>query len=684
MNLLFNIVRDNSCVKFFRKKVAKVTPIVFSIWMVRFVLAVLLITLIFKSRTAYDQTKDVHGESGIWDTEANLILPNDIEHFYTNPQNYIDYNRRRAQFLMSFAWPDANPVVRFLPIKDKRSEKGIDWADTSRVPVITFYYDDEGEKSVDCNVLFIDQIAEKMIKRGKLVHYPRNHRFIENTAQYNLVDILERCSKYPEWEDSTRRAESEVAFSYQEMKKLKLSASVMLTVIGLVLYTEEFRPDSSKGIDSLGITQTLNWLSTEFKGIPSNWILAHAHYFNIHHQSYLQEENKKRRDSFLGYIAGCLFLVFLFIKPGSLTIIQHELKKREIELSWKSPEAFLLFKILHLWFLPVNTAKSRAKIESVCSLIREIQTNNAIKQEAYQLGARLLQFRDPGRATISLYKELQIKLKVATGRTKKSQASSEERQIALMELIDGIEKLSDIQSRETAALKSTMSTADLAFAKSKLHRKPNTISRLDSALELVKQRLPEGFNYKQLSDWQTGELEKLALALLILPEIHPKAVQAFLSFDNFKGLLSKHSNFLEALNNRDRNGIIEILMLQVPSKAPELAVRIDDYSNLLSNTNVILIGGGKLQPKRNHLGLSLGKLGVRSKPQVFDPFEDFKGLSENIKSAADDTLYLLYSRATNHTTTGLLEKHKRKYIPFRKISEKEFLNEVVSWYGIIS
>ena len=58
-----------------------------------------------------------------------------------------------------------------------------------------------------------------------------------------------------------------------------------------------------------------------------------------------------------------------------------------------------------------------------------------------------------------------------------------------------------------------------------------------------------------------------------------------------------------------------------------LTVDFVEHSSLLSNTNVILIGGGKLQSKRNQLGLSLGKLGVRSKPQVFDPFEDFKGLS---------------------------------------------------------
>jgi len=77
-------------------------------------------------------------------------------------------------------------------------------------------------------------------------------------------------------------------------------------------------------------------------------------------------------------------------------------------------------------------------------------------------------------------------------------------------------------------------------------------------------------------------------------------------------------------------------------------------------------------------------LGLKSKPLVFDPFEDFKGLSTNIKTAADETLYLLYSRATNHTTTGLLEKNKCNYIAFKSISEQEFLKEVISWYRIVT
>lgn len=666
------------------KRFAAITPIVFSIWLIRILLALLLVVLVFKSRIAYDETKDIHGESRIWDKKSNLILPNDIERFRTNPGNYINYNRHRVKHLLDLAWPGKNPKVLFLPMDYKRSKKGIDWADTNHVPVVTFYFDEEGEEYVDCNVLFIDQIAEELKKRGKLDRYHRNRRFIENSAKNILTDVLKRCHNYSEQEDSIRRSESEVAYSYREMKRLKRNAGVILTMIGLILETQEFTPDSSKGIDSLRINKILEELKTIYKGIPSNWILAHAQYFNDHHKSYLHEQKRKQRQDFLIYIGGFILIIFLFIKPGSLTVIQLELKKRDVELSWKTPELFLMLKIIHLWFLPVNTVKSRKKIESVCNEIREIQTNNAIRAEAYQIGFMLAQYSDPNGAAFFLHKELQIKIKVATGRTKKRKASSEERQIALMELIDGIDRLSEIYTHEEASQKKQKTDSDFVFTEYKLGSITKRIGRQESALELVKKRLPEGFKLKQLSLWQAGDLEKLALVLLILPEIHPKAIEAFLENDNIDGLLSKRSNFMEALNNRDKQWIIEALKLQVPSVEQESRIDINAFSNLLNNTNVIFIGGGKLQTKRNQLGTSLERLGLQSKPLFFDPFEDFRGLGNNIRTAADGTLYLLYSRATNHSTTGLLEKNKRKYIAFRSISEREFLKEVIGWYGIVT
>ena len=71
------------------------------------------------------------------------------------------------------------------------------------------------------------------------------------------------------------------------------------------------------------------------------------------------------------------------------------------------------------------------------------------------------------------------------------------------------------------------------------------------------------------------------------------------------GLLSNRSNFMEALNNRDKNCIIEMLKLQVPSNRQETKINLDAYSSLLNSTKVILIGGGKFQTKRNQLGMSL-------------------------------------------------------------------------------
>jgi hypothetical protein len=675
-----NILRKQSWVKSISKRFLTITPLVFSIWTIRILLASMLIILVFKSRIAYEESKDIHGESRIWEKDSRLILPNDIERFRMDPRKLVDYNRRRAHNLLHFAWPNANPDVRFLPVENKRSENGIDWADTSHVPIVTFYYDEEGEKSVDCNELFIQEIAKKLKKRGKLKQYHSNKRFVENSAKYNLINVFQRCYNYTEREDSTRRSESEVAFSFREMRKLKRNAGVMLTIVGLVIETHEFKPDTSRGIDSLGIKKILDWLSSEHKGIPSNWMLAHAKYFNKNHESYLIEQKTARRMDFLMYFAGFLFFAFLFVRPGSLAIIQHELKKREIVLTLNTPESLLLLRVMHLWFLPINTVKSRVKIESVCNEIREIQTNNAIKEEANQLGVILAKYHDPGGSRFLLYKELIIKLKVATGKTKKRKATSVERQFALMELIDGLEILSEIHARVKVAIQETVPIADIEYRQ---EDKTKKISRQESALELVKRRLPDGHKFKQFSLWQAGELEKLALVLLTLPEIHPKAIETFLSHNNIDGLLSKRSNFMEALNNRDKNWIIEALKLQVPIMQ-ETKINLDSYSSLLNNINVILIGGGKFQPKRNQLGNSLGRLGLESKPLVFDPFEDFKELSKNIKTAADRTLYLLYSRATNHTTTGLLEKNRRNYIAFKSISEHEFLKEVVSWYKIVT
>ncbi|MDP8239938.1 MAG: hypothetical protein P9X24_12680 [Candidatus Hatepunaea meridiana] len=388
--------------------------------------------------------------------------------------------------------------------------------------------------------------------------------------------------------------------------------------------------------------------------------------------------------SFLTYLAGILLIMFLFIKPGSLILIQKELKRREIRLSWNTPETLILFKIIHLWFLPVHTAKSKGRIQSVCFLIREIQTNTAIREEAHQLEGILKQYNNPGKITFWLYKELQTKLKIATGKTKKRKARSGERQIALMELIDGLEKLSEIQADEDVSKSIPEVITDTEHIPSTHKIETERVGRRESLLELVKKRLPEGFELKQISLWQAGELEKFALALLILPEIHPMAVVKFLSSNNINGLLSKRSNFMEALNNRDKNWIIESLKLPVPSKEQEIKMSIDEYSNLLNNINVVIIGGGKLQSKRNQLCIALGKLGAKPNPVVFDPFEDFKGLRDNIKTAADNTLYLLYTRAANHCTTGLLEKKKREYIAFKSISTKEFLYEVTSWYVTIT
>jgi len=492
----------------------------------------MLIILIFEYQIAYEETKDINGESRIWDNDSRLILPNDIERFRINPIKLVAYNRRRAQNLLDYAWPDANPEVRFLPVENKRSENGIDWSDSSHVPVVTFYYDKEGEKSVDCNALFIDEMAKRLKKRGKLKHYHRKRRFLENSAKYNLINILNRCSNYTEREDSVRRAEIDVGYSYAEMKRLKLNAGVMLTIVGLVVETHEFKPDTSRGIDSLGIKKMLDWLSSEHKGIPSNWILAHAQYFNAHNKSYLNEKKAAQQKEFLIYIAGFLLMLFLFTRPGSLTIIQFELKKREIELTLNTPESLLLLKVMHLWFLPINTVKSRVKIESVCNEIREIQTNNAIRMEANQLGVVIAKYHDPDNSAFSLYKVLVIKLKVATGKTKKRKARSEERQLALMELIDGLEELSEIHASEELSIQKPVPTTGFVIRQSELEVETKTIGRQESALELVRKRLPKGYEFNRFSDWQAGELEKLALVLLILPEIHPKAIETFLSYNN--------------------------------------------------------------------------------------------------------------------------------------------------------
>ncbi|MDP8239939.1 MAG: hypothetical protein P9X24_12685 [Candidatus Hatepunaea meridiana] len=234
------------------KKTSSISPIVFSIWLMRIILGSMLIFLIFKFWMTYDRTKDVYGKSKIWDKEYSLILSDDIERFYINPQKYIEYNRQRAQSLLDIAWQGTNPKVRFLPMKYKKTENGIDWSDTNSAPVVTFYYDEEGERDVDCNVKFVDQLAARLKKRGKLDVYHRNRRFIENSAKFNLINSLKRFRSYSAREDSTRRAQSDVVFSYKEMTRLKLNAGVMFTMIPFVLETDEFRPDSSRGIDSSG------------------------------------------------------------------------------------------------------------------------------------------------------------------------------------------------------------------------------------------------------------------------------------------------------------------------------------------------------------------------------------------------------------------------------------------------
>ncbi|MCX6785121.1 MAG: hypothetical protein NTV81_04335 [Candidatus Komeilibacteria bacterium] len=629
-------------------------------WLGRALSVVVIITATVQLTLLVNRTKDIYGKSRFLSTDKLLITANDIEAVYDDPGNMVDYNLRLIASGLGKVWPGANAQIRFCPRAQAKSEALINWQDQTAA-AITFVYD---------TLSYLGSDASRHLQK-KIIGLQFNPSFLEAVRQRGgrqaeapitvanqLFSQAIQFDGYTNEEDSLRRADQsqgQVAYNKIEMEMLRSFVGIHYLLLGVVL-----------GADSLN--HHLDYeerydLRCQRDGIPGNWMLAYSLYFRDHHRADLQRKNTWYKIDFLIFTLLLGLFIFRFFRPGLYEIISAEFKVAGVGLSWPIL-GWLMLANLSFVVLPLKAKSTRQKIQAACQKIRDIQWSQVLTQQADKLWEQLR----PHVVGEELQR-LKANHRIASGQTN-SLVPLPTRQQHLFALLDAWQRIREGLAKEAATIGQPVKLVEPLIAGKPTVQVPSLRKAAEARILSL---LPLGARLN-LAELPSPCLERLTLALLVLPQLHSQAIEYLLRQNDLRGLLSPGSRFTKAVLTGDVLTIESILKLPVP-KLSSQSVSAKNFPHLLQGCKIVVIGGG-LMAKENQLRSALAELDALEVKFV-NPFESLGKALDSSSDAGPNTLFLHFVAQTNHKVTFSLQSHSRRVIHFSYTSPHRFQAEII-------